>query len=92
MAWVIPTLVARVSLGPSKTNLFTNDTISTISGDPALCGARSYSLSPLYNFMSLNGDTLSVQSTNLGDVSSYQVSMTVGLLSYATVLPITINF
>jgi hypothetical protein len=62
-----------------------NDTVALGRSDPTYCGARSYSLSTEYGFLSISGTTLTLSTDNIGDAKTYNLNITVGLVDYSNV-------
>jgi hypothetical protein len=82
-------------------NVWFDDSYSFGVSVPALCGTRSYSMAPSYNFISIaannNSSTLMLSTNAVSDVRTYNIEITVGLANYTGVpkiivpLNVTIN-
>lgn len=67
------------------------DSISTSKADSTYCGARTYSMSPTYNFLTISGSIMSLSTNSVGDVNVYNVALTVSLTNYSGVTSINKN-
>ena len=65
------------------------DSIATGHSVPAYCGARTYTLSPIYTFLTISGTTLSLATSLVSNVGTYNVNMIVSLTDYSGVASIT---
>ena len=82
-------------------NVWFDDSYSIGVSIPALCGTRSYSMAPSYNFISIaannSASTLTLSTNAVSDVGPYNLEITVGLANYTGVtkiivpLSVTIN-
>lgn len=68
------------------------DSISQARLDPVYCGARNYSLSPTYGFLSISGDLVVLQTSTVSDSNSYPVTVTIALATWPMVPSISISF
>ena len=83
----------KVSLAAVTQDITFTDTIATShSGQPAYCSTRTYTLSPIYTFLTISGSTMSLSTATVADVGTYNVSLTVSLTSYSGVASVTKNF
>ena len=83
----------KVSLAAVTQDITFTDTIATShSGQPAYCGARTYTLSPTHTFLTISGSTMSLSTATVTDVGTYNVSLTVSLASYSGVTSVTKTF
>ncbi len=60
--------------------------------DKNYCGPRNYSFTVTKTFLSISGDTLSVQTDNEGDIDSHTIEITVSLTDYPLIPSITKSF
>ena len=83
----------NVDIGqPAETqDISFTDSISVLRGDPNYCGARKYSLSPNYTFLTIAEPTLSLFSSNVSDAKLYKMQLTVSLNDFPSITK-TINF
>jgi hypothetical protein len=92
----ISNITYGVTLAQSDTNIFFGDSIrgTVFHTDSTYCGARKYTLTPnTYGWLSIIGDTMTVQTSNLGDVGVYpNIQLKVELLNYPMVASITKTF
>ena len=90
----ISDIVYGVTLTKSDTDIFFQDSISTGKTNDAYCGARKYTLTPnTYGWLSITGDTMSVETSALGDVGNYpNIQLKIELNDYPMVTPITKTF
>jgi len=92
----ISNITYGVTLAQSDTNIFFGDSIrgTVFHTDSTYCGARKYTLTPnTYGWLSITGDTMTVQTSNLGDVGVYpNIQLKVELLDYPAVTPIIKTF
>ena len=56
------------------------------------CGGRTYTFATTLSFLTVTGTTLSLVTTNVGDVGTYNVALTISLTNYPAVTAITKNF
>ena len=83
----------KVSLAAVTQDISFTDTIATShAGQPAYCGARTYTLSPTHTFLTISGSTMSLSTATVTDVGTYNVSLTVSLASYSGVTSVTKSF
>ena len=90
----ISDIVYGVTLTKSDTNIFFLDSISTGKTNDAYCGARKYTLTPnTYGWLSITGDTMSVETSVLSDVNVYPgIQLKIELNDYPMVTPIIKTF
>lgn len=91
-ARVVTDMANGVTLPAVSQNVFFTDTVSSGHGNNAYCGLRNYVLSPALSFMSIIGDSLSVQTNNPADINSYVVTITATLVEYPTIPAISRTF
>jgi hypothetical protein len=73
-------------------NVFFLDSVATGHSDNAYCGPRTYTLSQTYPWLSIASDTMTVVTSDLSTVNTYNLSLTVGLTNYPSVPTVTKNF
>ena len=82
-----------VTLTGVTQNVFFADSIATGHSDNAYCGLRTYALTPSnYSWLSIASDVMTVVSSNLSDVGTYNLSLVIGLASYPSIATITKTF
>ena len=79
----------KVSLAAVTQDVTFADSIATGHSVPAYCGARTYTFSPIYTFLTISGTTLSLATSLVSDVGTYNVNMIVSLTDYSGVASIT---
>ena len=99
---VLADMTTTVKVGTAVTQTFTYFTdLSGIStGIPANCGPRTYALTGNGAFLTLTVPadpfttalTLTLQTDNDSDIGSHPVTLTVSLVNYPTVTPVTATF
>ena len=68
----ISDIVYGVTLTKDDTNIFFLDSIGTSYTDDTRCGPRKYTLTPsTYGWLSITGDTMSVETSDVDDVGVY---------------------
>lgn len=71
---------------PDTQTLAFTDTISTGHADATYCGARVYTLSPVYPFLTIVGDVMTLSTNNPAESGTYTpVTLEVKLQNYPTV-------
>jgi len=68
------------------------DAIGTIQSNQAYCGLRSFSLTPSTLIETISGDMLSINPSLPSDAGSWDVTLTVGLVSYPDIPKIQVSF
>jgi hypothetical protein len=68
------------------------DSVSTAKINNSYCGARTYTLSQTYPWLSISSDTMQVVTSDLATVGTYNLSITVGLSDYPMVATVMKNF
>jgi len=89
---VINNMTYGVTLAAVTQNVFLADSIATGRSNNAYCGARTYSLSPTYSWLSIASDTMTVVTSNIPDVGTYNLSLQIGLQDYPAIPKITKTF
>ena len=88
----IDAMSTKVSQTATSKEISFDDLIGTSHTDPTYCGARTYSLSPNYSFLTISGTTLTLSTTNVADVNVYDVELTVSLASFSGIASIKTTF
>jgi hypothetical protein len=89
---VINNMTYGVTLTAVTQNVFFADSIATSHASSTYCGARTYTLSTTYSWLSIASDTMSVVTSNLPDVGTYSLSLTIGLTDYPSIATINKTF
>lgn len=79
----------KVGLAAVTQDVAFTDSIATFHAIPAYCGLRSYMFSPTYGFLNIIGTTISLATSSIIDVRTYNVNLTVKLADYPAITPIT---
>jgi hypothetical protein len=83
------TMTVLVSQSTTQ-DIFTKDSVANAKSDDTFCGTRSYSMSLSNSFLSISGNTLTLSPSAVTDAATYNMNITVGLVSYPTVATITL--
>ena len=76
----------EVSQTPDTQTLAFTDTISTGHADPTYCGALVYTLSPVYPFLTIAGNVMTLSTNNPAESGIYTpVTLEVKFQNYPTV-------
>ena len=70
---------------------FTNTSSPTIPSWSTCCGPMTYTLSPIYSFLSISGTNMSLATTNVADTGPHPTSLTISMANYPTIT-LTKNF
>jgi hypothetical protein len=68
------------------------DTISESHLNPTYCGARTYNISPNYNFLTISGTTLNLFTIDVLNCGTYKIALKISLTDYPMISSITKNF
>ena len=89
-------MTVKVSLAAATQDVAFADTIATSHTEPSYCGARTYTMTytilPPHTILTIIGATLRLYTDDVLDVGTYNVALTISLVSYPMVIPITKNF
>ena len=65
----------------TQTTPFPN-TLATFLSNPNFCGANTFSFSPTKTWLTVSGNTISVATSNVADVGTFSITVTVSLTDY----------
>ena len=82
----------KVSLAAVTQDISFLDSIATSHAFPAYCGTRNYTLTPSFAFLTISGTNMSLATSSVGDVGTYNVDLKVSLTDYPAIPFITNNF
>jgi hypothetical protein len=88
----ISAMSTKVSQTAATQDIFFADSIGTIHGDQTYCGARTFTISPSLNFLTLSGTTLTLSTTNLANVGLKTITLTVALANFSMIPMLTKTF
>ena len=82
----------KVSFSAVTQDVTFSDSIATSHADPAYCGARTYTLSPVQTFLTISGTTMNLATSDVADVGVHNVDVIVSLTDYPWVASIKESF
>ena len=82
----------NVSDTKSQDVSFDDQIFNTFNQSVKYCGKLTYTLSPMYSFISISGSTITLTTLNVYDVGTYQIILTVSLTDYPGVTSKIKNF